>query len=140
MRIRIWETLFLIIVHKRPLSIMRKIVMSENTHLYVLWTNDNLITAEKMVFMYTVNSLVHGWWEEVTLIIWGATAKLVNENTDIQEQIKKAQDAGVHVTACKACADQLGVTETLEKLNIEVKYWGVPLTEVLKNGERLLTI
>jgi len=69
--------------------------MSENTHLYVLWTNDNLITAEKMVFMYTVNSLVHGWWEEVTLIIWGATAKLVNENTDIQEQIKKAQDAGV---------------------------------------------
>ena len=69
--------------------------MSENTHLYVLWTNENLITAEKMVFMYTVNSLVHGWWEEVTLIIWGATAKLVNENTDIQEQIKKAQDAGV---------------------------------------------
>jgi hypothetical protein len=114
--------------------------MSENTHLYVLWTNDNLITAEKMVFMYTVNSLVHGWWEEVTLIIWGATAKLVNENADIQEKIKKAQDAGVHVTACKACADQLGVTETLEKLNIEVKYWGIPLTEVLKNGERLLTI
>jgi hypothetical protein len=35
-------------------------MMSENTHLYVLWTNDNLITAEKMVFMYTVNPLVHG--------------------------------------------------------------------------------
>ena len=114
--------------------------MSEKTHLYVLWTSDNLITAEKMVFMYTVNALAHGWWEHVTLILWGATARLVNDNTDIQEQIKKAQDAGVHVTACKACADQLGVTKTLEKLNIEVKYWGVPLTEVLKNGERLLTI
>ena len=114
--------------------------MSGNTHLYVLWTSDNLITAEKMVFMYTVNSLVHGWWEQVTLIIWGATARLVNDNPDIQEQIKKAQNAGVHVTACKACADQLGVTETLETLNIEVKYWGVPLTDVLKNGEQLLTI
>ena len=114
--------------------------MSEKTHLYVLWTNDNLITAEKMVFMYTVNSLIHGWWEKVTLIIWGATAKLVNENTDIQEKIKEALDAGVHVTACKACADQLGVTETLEKLDIEVKYWGVPLTEILTSEERLLTI
>lgn len=114
--------------------------MSEKTHLYILWTNDNLITAEKMVFMYSVNSLIHGWWEEVTLIIWGATTKLVNENTDIQEMIKKALDAGVHVTACKACADQLGATETLEKLNIEVKYWGVPLTEILTSGEKLLTI
>ena len=114
--------------------------MSEKTHLYVLWTNDNLITAEKMVFMYTINSLLHGWWEKVTLIIWGAPAILVSEDGNIQEKIKEALDAGVHITACKACADQLGVTETLEKLNIEVKYWGVPLTEILTSEERLLTI
>ncbi|HRT70127.1 MAG TPA: DsrE family protein [Syntrophales bacterium] len=114
--------------------------MSEKKHLYVLWTNDNLITAEKMVFMYTVNSLVRGWWEEVTLIIWGATAKLVGENADIQKKVKEAMDAGVHVTACKACSDQLGVTQTLEDLKIEVKYWGAPLTEIIAKGEKLLTI
>jgi hypothetical protein len=114
--------------------------MTEKTHLYVLWTNDNPITSEKMVFMYTINSLLKDWWEEVTLIIWGAPAKLVSENENIQKMIKKALEAGVHVTACKACADQLGVTETLEKLNIEVKYWGAPLTEILKNNEKLLTI
>jgi hypothetical protein len=114
--------------------------MSKKTHLYVLWTNDDLITAEKMVFMYSVNSLIHGWWEKVTLIIWGATAKLVSENIDIQKKVKKALDAGVHITACKACADQLGVTKTLEDLNIEVKYWGAPLTEIIANGEKLLTI
>jgi len=114
--------------------------MSEKTHLYVLWTNDNQITAEKMVFMYTINSLIHGWWERVTLIIWGATAKLVSENKDIQKKVKEALDVGVHITACKACADQLGVTQTLEDLKIEVKYWGTPLTEIITNGERLLTI
>ena len=114
--------------------------MSEKKHLYVLWTNDNLITAEKMVFMYTVNSLVRGWWEKVTLIIWGATAKLVGENADIQKKVKEAMAAGVHVTACKACSDQLGVTQTLEDLKIEVKYWGVPLTEIIAKGEKLLTI
>lgn len=114
--------------------------MSKKTHLYVLWTNDNPITAEKMVFMYTINSLLKGWWEKVTLIIWGAPAKLVSEDDNIQKLVKKALKAGVHITACKACADQLGVTETLEKLNIEVKYWGIPLTEILKNEEKLLTI
>jgi hypothetical protein len=114
--------------------------MSEKKHLYVLWTNADLITAEKMVFMYTVNSLLKNWWEKVTLIVWGATAKLVSEDENIQKMVKKALEAGVHISACKACADQLGVTETLEKLNIEVKYWGMPLTEILKNEDTLLTI
>ena len=114
--------------------------MSDKTHLYLLWTNDNVITAEKMVFMYTVNSLIHGWWEKVTLIVWGAPAKLVSEDANIQKLVMDAQEAGVHITACKACADQLEVTEALEKLNIEVKYWGLPLTEILTKGEKLLTI
>jgi hypothetical protein len=110
------------------------------THLYVLWTNDNPITAEKMVFMYTINSLAHGWWDKVTLIIWGAPAKLVSEDARIQALVKDALDAGVHITACKACANQLGVTDTLEKLQIEVKFWGQPLTAILKGNERLITI
>ncbi len=114
--------------------------MSDSKHLYVLWTNDNPITAEKMVFMYTINSLIHGWWEKVTLIVWGATTKLVSENKEIQKQIKEALKAGVHVTACKACADQLGVSADLENLGVEVIYWGVPLTDILKNEEKLLTV
>ena len=60
------------------------------------------------------------WWENVTLIIWGAPARLVSEDIKIQKKIKEALDAGVHITACKACADQLGVTEAFEKLEIEV--------------------
>ena len=114
--------------------------MSKKKHLYVLWTSGDPITAEKMVFMYTVNSLKREWWEEVTIIVWGGSTKLVSENTEIQKKVKEALDEGVHITACKACADQLGATETLEKLGIEVKYWGVPLTEVLNDGESLLTI
>jgi hypothetical protein len=114
--------------------------MDKKTHLYVLGTNDNLITAEKMIFMYTINSLTQGWWEKVTLIIWGAPTKLVSEDENIQKLVKDALEAGVHVTACKACADQLGVTDILKKQNIEVKYWGKPLTEILANDEKLLTI
>ncbi|MCF8374569.1 MAG: DsrE family protein [Bacteroidales bacterium] len=109
-------------------------------HLYILWTSGDPITAEKMVFMYAINSLVQGWWEKVTLIVWGASAKLVSEDENIQGRIQDSLDAGMHITACKACADQLGVTEALQKLNIEVKSMGMPLTKILKDNERLLTI
>lgn len=114
--------------------------MQGKDHLYILWTDGDPITAEKMVFMYGVNSMRRGWWNKVTLIIWGAPSKLSAENPGIQAKIKEALDAGVHVTACKACADQLGVTEILERMNVEVKYWGEPLTEILKSGQTLLTI
>ena len=114
--------------------------MKEKNHLYILWTNADPITAEKMVFMYGINSRLKKWWEKVTLIIWGATTKLSAEHPEIQKKIKAAMDAGVHVTACKACADQLGATEALLKMNVEVIYWGEPLTRILKDDEALLTI
>ncbi len=114
--------------------------MSENTKLYILWTNDNFITSEKMVFMYGINAKRQDWWDEVTIIVWGASVDLVCENEKIQDLVKEAQLEGVHITACKACADQLGASETLKGLDIEVIYWGVPLTQILQNGEKLITV
>ncbi|MGC9400122.1 MAG: DsrE family protein [Anaerolineae bacterium] len=72
--------------------------------------------------------------------IWGATAQLVSENDTIQALIRQAQEVGVTVTACKACADQLGVTEDLEALGIDVQYLGIALTNLLKSDEALLTV
>ena len=53
--------------------------MSEKKHLTVLWTSGDPITADTMVFMYTINSLAHDWWDKVTLIIWGGSTHLVSE-------------------------------------------------------------
>lgn len=114
--------------------------MIAKKHLYVLWTSADPITADKMVFMYTINSMAHGWWDEITLVIWGGSTKLVSENEAIQQRVKDAQDAGIEVSACKGCSDQLGVTEKLEALGVDVKYLGVALTDVLKSEDTLLTI
>lgn len=111
-----------------------------NRKLNVLWTNADVTTFEKMVYMYTKNSLLQKWWDEVVLIIWGGTAKLVGNSDDVKKKIKELMEVGVKVSACRACADQLGVTGELEKLGIEVKYWGEPLTAILQNDEKLLSI
>jgi hypothetical protein len=114
--------------------------MGESRHLYILWTNADPVTAEKMVLMYGINSKLNHWWEDVTLIIWGATAKLVAENEFIREKIRQALQIGVNISACKACADQLGVTDELLKLGVEVRFWGEPLTQILQEDRKLLTI
>ncbi len=114
--------------------------MEESNQLFILWTNADILTSDKMVLMYATNSLLNQWWQDVTVIIWGATAKLVAENELIQEKIKLAAYAGVHFSACKACADQLGVAGKITALGIEVCYWGQGLTDIIKGNNRLITI
>lgn len=114
--------------------------MDEPNKLYILWTNADILTSDKMVIMYAVNSMINQWWKEVTVIIWGATAKLAAENELIREKIKMAVHTGVHFTACKACADQLEVSDQLAELGIELIYWGEGLTTILKNNEKLITV
>ena len=111
-----------------------------NKKLTVLWTTADLLTVEKMVFMYTLNAKLQGWWDDVTLVVWGASTKLLAENTSLQKSIEEMMAAGVKVEACKACADQLGATSTLEACRVNVRYWGEPLTEVLQSSGSLLTV
>ena len=114
--------------------------MDTKDHLYVLWTSGEKTTFDEMVYMYTLNSMKRQWWKGVTLIIWGASAELAGTNREVQEKLKELSAAGVQLTACKACADHLSVSELFERANIEVKYWGTPLTELLKSDVKMITI
>ena len=109
-------------------------------HLHILWTNADIETSVYMVMMYAKNSMLRKWWDRVTVIIWGKTARLAAEDRMMQEQIKLAQLSGVEFSACISCASQLGVEEKLRELGIEVIPWGAPLTELLQSGAPLLTV
>ncbi len=108
--------------------------------LNILWTNADETTAELMVFMYAVNSLKGELWKDVRIIIWGATAKLVAENINIQKHIAEAMSEGVQFSACLSCAEKLGVKDIISNLGIELILWGRPLTDIIKSEEKLLTI
>ncbi len=115
--------------------------MEDNTNkLAVLWTSGDPDVAEKMCFMYTYNAKKQGWFDEVVLIVWGPSAKLLSENEMLQDYIKKMQDAGVKVEACTACAKMYGVDKKLADMGIEVKGMGVPLSNYLKEGWKTLSL
>lgn len=112
----------------------------ESNELYVLWTSGDRETALSMVFMYTFNAKTKGWWEDVTLIIWGSSSKLLAQDQELQGRIGQMIEAGVKVVACIACANMFGVTKILEDLGIEVKGMGDPLTQLLKAGKIVLSV
>lgn len=114
--------------------------MMDKKSLNILWTNADPLTSHNMVMMYATNAITHQWWEAVTVIIWGATAKYVAEDADIQEKLRMAQHVGVKFSACISCAENLGVTDKLVDLGIEVLAWGGPLTELIKSDAALITV
>ncbi|NHB70363.1 DsrE family protein [Bacteroidales bacterium M08MB] len=112
---------------------------AQSDTLVILWTSGDPDVALKMVFMYAGTSARVKWWGHVRLIIWGPSSKLTAENPEIQQGIAKMQENGVVIDACKACADDYGVSDKLSSLGIDVKYMGKPLTEYLKSGKTVLT-
>lgn len=107
--------------------------------LVVLWTSDDPYVAERVSLMYTHAAKTNNWFKDVTLIIWGPSAKLISENLKLQEKLKAMQKDGVVIEACIACSNSYGVTEDLKKLGYDVKGMGKPLTDYLKSGARVLT-
>jgi hypothetical protein len=106
----------------------------------ILWTTDNKDTVFNMLIMYAINSKTNKWWQDVNVIIWGASAKLAGTDAKVQTEIIEMINQGVTIEACKDCCDSFGVTAVLTKIGINVRYMGEPLTDYIKNGEKILTI
>lgn len=108
-------------------------------HLVVVWTSDDPYVAQRVALMYTHEAKKNKWFNDVTLIIWGPSAKLIAENTELQTKLKEMIADGVKVEACIACSDAYNTTEILLALGYDVKLMGVSLTNYLKGDAKVLT-
>jgi hypothetical protein len=114
-------------------------LQGEQDKLVVVWTSDDPYVAERVALMYTHAAKTNKWFQEVVLIIWGPSAKLIAENLKIQEKVKTMQTDGVTIEACVVCADSYEVSDDLRKMGFDVKGMGKPLTDYLKSGAKVLT-
>jgi hypothetical protein len=106
----------------------------------ILWTTDNKDTIFNMLSIYAINSKSKGWWNDVNIIIWGASVKLVGSDNQVQTEVLEMIKQGITIEACKDCSENFGVTEKLTNLGINVRFMGVPMTEYIKSGQIVLTI
>ena len=117
---------------------MEKDSNQEKSKLVVVWSSDDPNVAEKVAFMYTHAAKRNQWFDEVVLIAWGPSAKLMTEDQELQEYLHRMQEVGVHTIACKGCADSYGITDKLEALGVTVRYTGVELTNYIKENRHIL--
>lgn len=109
-------------------------------HLHILWTNADPVVFDKMVLMYAVNSLTHGWWEKVTVILWGESARLAVEDPAVARAHPPGPGAGRGVLCLRFLRRELGVEEQLREMGLEVIPWGEPLTRLIRSRAPLLTV
>ncbi|HTX88089.1 MAG TPA: DsrE family protein [Bacteroidales bacterium] len=107
--------------------------------LHLLWTTGERDVALRMIFVYLMNAKSMGWYDEIHLIIWGPSAKLLSEDVEIQQELDLLLQSGIEVEACEGCTKAYNITDKIRSLGINVRYMGEPLTQILASGEKLIT-
>ncbi len=102
--------------------------------LFVLLASGDKDVALEMALFYPVTVAKEKCMEEVKVILFGPSEKLVAHNKNVQKRIKTLQEAGVEILACKYCSDRMGVSEILEEMGIKVEYVSLRIAQMLKDG------
>ncbi len=118
-----------------PLSASEEPFGGEPSTLVVLWTSGDPEVAHRMALMYTHGAKKAGWFDEVRLIIWGPSQRLLAADKDIQAKVAAMREDGILVEACIVCAKSYGLVSVLEELGLAVRPMGAPLSEFLKSAE-----
>ncbi len=109
------------------------------TRLAVVWSSADPEVAHQVCFMYTHNAKRAGWFDQVQLIVWGPSARLLTNDAALQAKVKEMLADGVVGRACVDCADHYGVSPALRELGITVTGMGKPLSDLLQSGWKVLT-
>ena len=101
--------------------------------LLIVWKSNNDIDINNFIIPYAYNSKKHQWFDEVDVLIWGASQEKVMNTSLIQQRVKNLIKNDVNVYACKMCSDNVGATDLLESLGVTVIYTGVYLSDHQKD-------
>ena len=103
--------------------------------LAIVWTSSDPEVAHRMVLMYAQAARKAKWFDEVRLIVWGPSSRLLAADKDLQSKIQELKKEGVILQACVVCADSYGVADRLRELGREVKGMGKPMSDFIKDPE-----
>lgn len=107
--------------------------------LVVVWSSGDPEVAIKACLMYAHAAKKNKWFNEVILVVWGPSEKLLAENATMKDKVAAMKKDGIIVEACVACSNMYNVTNELKVCEVDVKGMGVPLTRYLKRGYKIIS-
>ncbi len=91
---------------------------------------DKAVTA----MMYATNCLANQWMEEVKLFIFGPAENLLVNHQQFREMVQDFLDMNQQVVACRALADEQGISDHLAKQGVTVDYVGAKISDLIHQG------
>jgi len=83
--------------------------------------------------MYARNAMRQGWLEDVKIVFFGPSERLMVQDEQVAEEVKDLALAG-ETFACKAISDREGVSGEVERLGVKVEYVGSIISNLIKDG------
>ena len=83
--------------------------------------------------MYAGNAAKRGWIDDVKVVFFGPSERLVVEDEQVAAQVRELAVAGGSF-ACKAISDREAISEELERLGLKVEYVGSIISSLIKEG------
>ena len=108
--------------------------LSVANKIFIILASGDKDVALEVALLYPYTLAKEKYLDEVKVILFGPSEKLVARNKNVQKRIKKLQGMGVAISACKYCSDRMGVSEKLERLGITVEYVSPKIAQMIKDG------
>jgi hypothetical protein len=102
--------------------------------IFIMLASESKDVALEMALFYPYTLAKEKYMDEVKVILFGPSEKLVARDKNVQKRIKRLQEIGVSISACKYCSDRMGVSDKLEKLGITVEYVSEKTAQLIKDG------
>ncbi|MBW2093147.1 MAG: hypothetical protein JRI34_13620 [Deltaproteobacteria bacterium] len=91
--------------------------------------------AEKALtgLMYARNAMRFKWMDDVKVIFFGPSQRLLVENEQVSQAAQEIADQEISFV-CKFISDQDGTSEKIEALGLKVEYVGPIISGFIKDG------
>lgn len=111
-------------IHKQGYSMSSKL-------LVIIATGDK--EKAKTALIYTGNAMKRGWMEDVKVVFFGPSERLIVGNEEISALAREIAGAGGSF-ACRAISDRDEISGELGKLGVRVEYIGSIISDFIKEG------
>ncbi len=83
--------------------------------------------------MYAKNALKNDWLDDLVVVFFGPSEKLIVEDQQINEYAQELSEES-ECLACKYISERDEISEDIEGLGIEIEYVGAVISDLINDG------
>ncbi len=111
----------------------------DSSSLVIIWASSDKDVAKSVVLNFVLNARLNGWLDNITLMVWGPSVKLLASDKELQDVFKSLKHTGINLYIDKGSAEDFGVGKAVEDMGAEVAYLGKTLSVCIKQNRKIIT-